>query len=77
MKVTTAELYKWHEASASQFDENDSAENHIGKDLKLKVNKYQVELEAAQREIELLKIQLKDKEKIIALLEDKLNSKPK
>ena len=78
LKVTIGELYKWHEISTNpSYDTDFQIENSHTKDLRIKLSKCQVELEAAQKEIELLNIQLKDKEKIIALLEHKLTNKAK
>jgi len=67
--VTVEELYKWHENPKS----SDAAEsdNTIAQ-YKSQLNKCEQELESTRREVALLQEQLKDKEKIIELLEHKL-----
>ncbi|MBX9850923.1 MAG: helix-turn-helix transcriptional regulator [Cytophagaceae bacterium] len=75
--VTVEELYQWHEISTKPSDIKDTeGESIVLKELRAKLHKCQLELEAAKREVSLIHEQLKDKEKIIELLENKL-SKPR
>jgi transcriptional regulator with XRE-family HTH domain len=74
LSVSVEEIYKWNQASPGNSDDtNSDGENSQLKELKTKLHKCQIELEANRREVALLQEQLKDKEKIIDLLEHKLN----
>jgi transcriptional regulator with XRE-family HTH domain len=69
LDVTVQELYKWHEATTvKSTDSAVDSEDSVSKAL----NKCQLELESSKREVALLEEQLRDKEKIIELLEHKL-----
>lgn len=72
LQVSVEELYKWHEVSVKSSDDTEDETNILAKEQYAKLHKCQLELEAAKREVGLLEEQLKDKEKIIALLEHKL-----
>ena|SRR6478735_2343249 len=63
LQVTVQELYGWNE---SRQDTVASV-----KDKEMLIRQYQTELDLTKRELELLQQQLKDKEKIIRLLENK------
>jgi transcriptional regulator with XRE-family HTH domain len=73
LKVSVEELYKWKEISLKSSEaESGQVEETLIKELKIKLHKSELELEACKREAALLEEQLKDKEKIIELLEHKL-----
>lgn len=69
LAVTVQELYKWHEVTpAKSTDSTTDSGDSTSKAL----HKCQLELESCKREVALLEEQLRDKEKIIELLEHKL-----
>jgi len=72
--VTIDELYQWNSGFAPISSEIGSdKESPQVKELKIKLQKAYAELESLRREVALLQEQLKDKEKIIDLLEHKSN----
>ena len=73
LEVSVEGLYKWNEMhEKASLSGMDKAEETIVSELKSKLHKSEIALEACKREAALLEEQLKDKEKIIELLEHKL-----
>lgn len=70
--VSVEELYKWHDGTARTTGREVHDSEEMVKEYKTQLHKSQLELEATRREVMLLQEQLKDKEKIIELLENKL-----
>lgn len=72
--VTIDELYQWNSGLGPiSPDSGIDKESPQVKELKIKLQKAYGELESLRREVVLLQEQLKDKEKIIDLLEHKSN----
>lgn len=71
LEVTVEELYKWHESPQKSSDK-DLEQNEEVAEYKSQLQNCQMELDLVRREVALLQEQLKDKEKIIELLEHKL-----
>jgi transcriptional regulator with XRE-family HTH domain len=69
LTVSVQELYKWHEVSTVKSSESSAEADDSTSKL---LHKCQLELESSKREVALLEEQLRDKEKIIELLEHKL-----